>query len=172
MALLAIVACAAVVPVFHVETAGEADVLVSKIFHDVRKLGVSNASNTVGRAAGNVWNDVRSDYRGGIATTRRIATTTTTTGAIAATAIPRLVALRGPLLSLTEDGDPVKRLPVVSSRESRTEYLIPRPAFFFSCQSIGRTTTSAGDQQRRRQSPEVPVSSASQINQVQFGCHF
>ncbi len=66
MALLAIVACAAAVPAFHVETAGEADVLVSKICHDVRKLGVSNASNTVGRAAGNVWNDVRSDCRGGL----------------------------------------------------------------------------------------------------------
>ena len=35
MALLAIVACAAVVPVFHVETAGETDVLVSKILNDV-----------------------------------------------------------------------------------------------------------------------------------------
>ena len=83
--LLAIVASAAVVPILDVKTTRETDVLVREILCDIRELGVANSGNVMSRATGNVRDNVRSDCRGNIVTTRRIATTTTT-GAIAATA--------------------------------------------------------------------------------------
>ncbi len=102
MPLLAIVASAAGVPVLDVKTTRETDVLVREILCDIRELGVANSGNIMSRAAGNVRDNVRSDCRGNIVTTRRIATTTTA-GAIAATstsptgspAVPTAESVRG-----------------------------------------------------------------------------